>query len=378
MTHRFFLLLAMALIGSPSVLQAATLCVNPGGTGGCFASLQAAVDAAARNDLIQVAAGTYNENVSLLDKDLTIGGAGAATTIIDGGGTDRVLDSVRSTFTLSGVTLRNGSTLSLAPDEHGGCARINVPRTDRVILSEVVIEDCTAIEGGGLVLRGRVRIERATIRNNTASYGGGIWTGAGPTNVEIVDSTISGNGAIQGGGVASFGAQLRLANSTVSGNTASDLGGGVFINYPKYGRTKIVSSTIAANDATNGGGGIYTDRGKTQATGSILAGNTTSGVGPDCGVALDSSVKSRGYNLFEDSSGCEIRGRVSLDIVGSDPLLGPLANNGGPTATHALLAGSPAIDAGNPRVGSGALLCPPLDQRGSSRNGRCDIGAYEF
>ena len=111
----------------------------------------------------------------------------------------------------------------------------------------------------------------------------------------------------------------------------------------------------------------------------IIAGNLADGSGPDCIGALASS----GYNLIEDTSDCTITGDLAGNIVGADPRLGPLQNNGGATDTHALLAGSPAIDAGDPNGctdATGALLT--TDQRGAPRSSgsdpRCDIGAFEF
>ena len=99
--------------------------------------------------------------------------------------------------------------------------------------------------------------------------------------------------------------------------------------------------------------------------GSILAGNTGAVSAPDCGGALTS----QGNNLIGNASGCPITNQQPTDIIGQNPQLGPLADNGGPTDTHALVPGSPAIDAGPPDA-------PPTDQRGVPRSS--DIGAYEY
>ena len=95
-------------------------------------------------------------------------------------------------------------------------------------------------------------------------------------------------------------------------------------------------------------------------------------------ILLTAGIASADYNLVEDTSGATFT-PLANDITGQDPVLGALANNGGPTQTHAFLAGSPAIDAGNP-AGCTDHLGNPLaaDQRGMPRDGRCDMGAYEF
>ncbi len=98
--------------------------------------------------------------------------------------------------------------------------------------------------------------------------------------------------------------------------------------------------------------------------GTILAGNMATGTSPEC-----DAITSQGHNLIGDPTGCTISGQQATDITGQNPFLGPLGDNGGPTQTHALLKGSPAIDAGPPDA-------PPTDQRGAPRNP--DIGAYEL
>ena len=143
----------------------------------------------------------------------------------------------------------------------------------------------------------------------------------------------------------------------------------------------LVGGTIAGNSATNRGGGLWTERLAARMRGTLLADNTAP-VGPDCYSVptFGEPVKltSRGFNLIEDDADCSMRATLPTDVIGADPMLGPLAANGGPTRTHALLAGSPAIDAGIPVVGSGFFACRAQDQRGFPRNGACDIGAYEF
>jgi predicted outer membrane repeat protein len=173
----------------------------------------------------------------------------------------------------------------------------------------------------------------------------------------VTDSTVSGNTAdYSGGGI--YGDGLTLTNSTVSGNTADYSGGGIYGD----GLT-LTNSTVSGNDANQSGAGIYS--GDATLTHTIVAGNGTTT--PNCNEALDSL----GYNLTDDDS-CGFT--APGDLVVADAMLGPLADNGGPTETHALLAGSPAIDAGSPD-------CPPpsTDQRGVTRpqGAACDVGAFE-
>jgi hypothetical protein len=135
--------------------------------------------------------------------------------------------------------------------------------------------------------------------------------------------------------------------------------------------------TITGNSAGKGGG-IDISSGSVVLANTILAGNAGATGAPDCAGPLTT----HGYNLFGTTTGCTVTLGTG-DIANPTPKLGPLASNGGPTQTHALLPGSPAIDAGNPAPpGSGDDACAATDQRGIARpqplGGRCDIGAYEL
>lgn len=207
--------------------------------------------------------------------------------------------------------------------------------------------------------------------NTTTSSGGGLY--AIDSNVSLTQSTVSGNVAQRGGGIFSYtdlaGKYTSLINSTVSGNTATSVGGGIF---NVDGELRIGFSTITRNVAPiNSGAGVLSagdDRTETRVADSIIAGNSPSDVditGPT------NSFLSFGFNLVGDGNATASFG-MSGDSTGTaDPRLGPLANNGGPTRTHALLEGSPALDA------AGACVGP--DQRGVSRPQRsaCDIGSFE-
>ena len=190
------------------------------------------------------------------------------------------------------------------------------------------------------------------------------------STLAVIDTTVAGNiapGAMgEGGGInAETGAVLNVTNSTISGNTATADGGGIRVVGLNQPTVNVLSSTITANTAANGGG-TFPEAGNTvNLKGSILAGNTGTVSAPDCGGVLTS----QGHNLIGNPAGCTISNQQPTDIVGPNPGLGPLADNGGPTQTHALTPGSLAIDAGPPDA-------PPTDQRGVPRS--TDIGAYEY
>jgi hypothetical protein len=344
--------------------EAVALCVNPGGTGGCLASVQAAVDAAAPNEVIDVAPGTYVENISIPEGSLlTIQGTDAATTILDAGVPGAFIQRVllikgpRTKVTLSRLTIRNGSTSgaasgmflmwnarvtlvdSIVTQNNGGPALACGDGGATLIVRDSIV---TANDDNGIGLnsttglsRGcRLTVSRSTIANN----GGHGIRATRPTKVE--DSTITGNA---GAGIEAVGGVVvTIRGSTIVGNAA----GGVA--------------------ACNG----FADRTVVNVRATILADNTVGGSPNDCDVACDARFRSRGFNLLESCP--SVAQPAPTDVLGVDPLLGPLQDNGGPTPTHALLAGSPAVGEVT-RAG----LCREPDQRGQPRVLPCDIGAFE-
>jgi len=250
--------------------------------------------------------------------------------------------------------------------------------------------------GGGISNdHGPLTLTNSTVARNSAGEGGGIFNGrAGNTTIE--NSTISNNSATGlGGGIRNtsgdpfgrVGASVSLTNSTVSGNSAGS-GGGIDNTDRRGGvRLAVVNSTIAFNSATDSGGGIRQEQGSDNPNGvglrnTIVAKNSAP-TGPD--VLADSSAEfGRGvgaiFSLIGDGTGSRLTntagnqvGNVPPNSSPIDPKLGPLADNGGPTRTHALLLGSPAIDAAS------TPGCPSTDQRGVLRpqGAACDIGSYE-
>ena len=189
-----------------------------------------------------------------------------------------------------------------------------------------------------------VSIGNSTISDNSASWGG-VYAGGG--DLSIVNSTISGNSANTGtgGGIYNFNSSLRITNSTITGNSAGS-GGGIYNDGSQGASIVEISNTILNAGAS--GENIFNNGG---------------------------TVTSIGYNLSSDDGGGYLNGPG--DQINTDPLLGPLQSNGGPTFTHALLPGSPAIDAGDPNF----IPPPSTDQRGCPFdrvfNGRIDIGSFE-
>jgi len=195
--------------------------------------------------------------------------------------------------------------------------------------------------GGGIINGGTMTIQDSTISGNTAFGGdldGGYGGGISGNNNTITNSTITGNSALHGGGVAGGG---NIAHTTFSNNSASRDGGALYLTSPfELGNTILKAGTSGVNIFNNGG-----------------------------------SLITHGYNVCSDNGGGFLNGPG--DQINTDPLLGPLQNNGGPTFTHALLPGSPAIDSGDPN-----FTPPPYyDQRGPvfwrMRNGRIDVGSFE-
>ena len=185
--------------------------------------------------------------------------------------------------------------------------------------------------------------------------------GPKPKKSVALSGTVAGNTAgIQGGGIVDAGVAV-LTNVTVSGNSVPGNGTGGVYN-PNDDLT-ITNSTITGNSATHTGG--FRSLSTATIKNTIVANN----IGPDCSGNVG-SITSAGHNLDSDNT-CDLT--AGGDLPGVNPMLGPLADNGGPTQTRALLPGSPAIDAGDNNG------CPPTDQRGVARpsGDSCDIGAFE-
>ncbi len=226
------------------------------------------------------------------------------------------------------------------------------------------ITNNTAVNlGGAMEVRfGGFTMNGGLIAGNSAgSWGGAIYNDGG--SVTINSGTLANNSSASSGGALATGSASvnTLSNATLSGNSAAD-GGGVY----NTGSATLNNATIFGNS----GGGLSQQAGSLSLGNSIVAGN-----GSDC----TSTLHSLGYNLIQNGAGCTFTGSTTGHI-GGDPQLGPLANNGGSSHTHAIAYGSPALDAANNGT------CAATDQRGIVRpqdgNGDssslCDIGAFEL
>ncbi|MDT8386326.1 MAG: choice-of-anchor Q domain-containing protein [Thiogranum sp.] len=368
-------------------------------------------------DRIILPAGNYLLGIAGIDEDfsasgdldisdtLDLVGAGRASTIIDANQVDRVFHTrMNSALTLSGITIRNGNAT------YGGGLYHQATGT-LTINDSAITDNSTTASGGGIYTVGFnhvVIVNRSLISNNAAAgYGGGIANFTFGTSL-ITDTIISGNSASTGGGIMnSFFSYAVIQGTTISDNQAQ-YGGGIGTLFGS-GIVSVTNSTISGNRATFGGGGInisandtvhlrsttvtqnraqmgadgggINNSGLVNARNSIIAGNIDEGgEAPDC----IGPITSHGHNLLGVDASCSFLATTG-DLVGNslvplDALLAPLADNGGPGPTHALMPESPAFDAGDPAVpGSGDNACAASDQRGVDRirNAPCDIGAVE-
>ena len=354
-------------LAAPTAAQAVTFNVNDPADGvpdanACVTvqpcSLREAVAAAnvdTTADVINVPAGTYTLTQGALTTTypVTINGAGARSTVVDGNGASRVftINNSATTTTVTGLTVTGGNADATAPVTAGnGGGFLTGSQAILVLRGTAVVGNRASLSGGGISYGhtgATGTIENSLIAGNTAgdagsvmaANGGGIFAqgGLSVTNSTITDNAARTTLAAQGGGILALAMNVNLVNSTVSNNTAA---GG-----------------------TSMGGGIM-NAASLSATNTIVAGNT----GGDCGAAAMGATLAN--NLSGDAS-CGFTGAAGRQ--NANPALGPLADNGGPTNTRAISQSSPAANAGT------AAGCPATDQRGVARpqGPACDIGAFE-
>ncbi len=235
-----------------------------------------------------------------------------------------------------------------------------------------------AANSGGAVYNddnGSITISRSNFIGNHAQVGGAFGNKDG--GLDFFNSTLSGNTSNGDGGAGSNRlGTVRFFNSTLSGNTSGNAGGAVYFTFEGASNGTFNNCTITGNHAGTGGGiMVFNGQSIVRFGNTIMAGNTALTQAPD----LYGQIYSSGYNIFgkRNGNGTSIFNEQPTDIIGTEsspvnPLLGPLADNGGPTKTRALLTGSPAINSGNP-------FGETADQRGFPRvvNGTADRGAFE-
>lgn len=402
--------------------------MNPGGTGGCFAAIQDAIDTGSSPLRIDVAAGTYAGFIVTRGTNVTIAGAGSGRTILEAGRVPVGVIVQGGVLALSGASIRNvqGGVVVGA----GGRLSLEDLEIVSVPLSGVVAEDGSRLDAEGLrVTAGGAGVDVKS--GSVARLGGARVTGC-TTGISVQDASVAVNDSrvvrnatgvraldskldvrrsrIAGNDVLGFELFGRSTKATISDSSVLNNGAGpssVALSASAVGRLRIERSTVASNPGTGivtsarsmaittstiAGNGVglrvlqrIDRRGKLTVDNSTIAGN---GTGIDClqsescgsfagTIVADSTtsdcrgrITTRGYNLIEDASACDVT-PLSSDLTGVDPKLGPLTDDGHLTDTKPLLAGSPAIDAVDGR------FCRGTDQRGLRRGRPCDAGAYE-
>ena len=297
---------------------------------------------------------------------MTITGPGATTLAVDGLGTSGIfvilgLEEVK----ISGLTLQHANAAPAGAVYNSASLKI----------SDCIITGNTAVSGGGVTNAGMMTISDTSILNNKATLQGGGVLDKQNGQLTMVNCTVANNTCTSvGGGVEASSqnsdvtAVLTMINCTVTGNSAAG-GGGVGAD---YANVTLSDCTLAGNSAQLGGGifNQFQGPGVVTLNNTIVAGNTTGG------DIINRALLSGSHNLIGDASTAGgLENGVDGNIVGVDPKLGPLASNGGPTQTMALLPGSPAVMAGdNTMIPSGITT----DQRGAPRikDKIVDIGAF--
>jgi VCBS repeat-containing protein len=359
------------VVDAPGLSSIGQLLADPGNDGAI--SLREAIIAANNSngdDIVVLPAGLYQFDVANQGSDdvarrgdldivanLELRGADAATTIIDALGLDRVFQIHGGTSTFRNLTITGGDTNS----KGGG---ILVEDGASLVLNQVIVSNNSAgNDGGGIFSAGDLELTDVMLVNNSAAghKGGGLFAKGDVTNLDRV--TIANNAAIEGGGAFFEGGGTLLNNVTISGNVASDKGGG----FSAASHVQLNQSTVAFNIADRDGGGITAEGGGGSVTmkNTILALNSTNS-GND--LNGKGNIDSQGFNIvFDGVTTAAGRG----DLIGIDPLLGPLQYNGGFVQTHALGGASVAVNGGGNiaglNQGANGILFDSIP----------DIGAYQ-
>jgi uncharacterized protein (TIGR03437 family) len=357
-----------------AVEMQALIVTNDGDTG--IGSLrQAILDAPANSDILFDATFftgsrtiTFSSGLIIINKSLNILGTGSQLLTLSGNNVNRIFRVVVATpnVTISDLTIANGR----ASDAGGGIvsdANLTLNRCE--VVNNAL--NAGALGGGGVYVAGSVAtFTECTFSGNTSPFGGGAITLI-QASANITRCTINGNTAnVRGGGldfISRDGRRLSIINSTISANSSPTTGGGgALYTLSEVGSitVEIINSTIVGNTGADTAG-IRADTSTTGSTSTTVLRNSiiANSSGPNLKVTTPSGgipavITSQGYNLANDNGGGFLTG--TTDQINTNPLLGPLQNNGGLTPTHAPLIGSPTLDKGS----SGNIL---TDQRGFTR-----------
>ena len=340
----------------------------PGGSGSPadpFCKIADAIAAAADGDRVLIAAGTYVENL-LCDKDLSFHGESAESVVVDGGSVWRALQvTVDASVVAEDITFQHGCS--------------GIANFGELSLTRCTVRRNQADIGAGIFNQGKMTVTDCAVVDNCTcgtivGWGGGVFNAGEFTAHRSLFARNEARGGAQpgGGGLYHESGLLALENCTISGNSTIHAGG----VYVLSGYAALIHCTVTENEVTTAAGGIENEFGRLYLEGTIVAGNHA-GSSPD-GLGRVDSI---GYNIIGDSTGIHFHGDQSGDQIDVDPLLLPLEDNGGFTASHSFAAGSPARDRANPDPNQ----CPAEDQRGESRprdsdcdgTSHCDVGAVE-
>ena len=377
--------LLMSLVG-PQAARAATITVSNLNDSGPGSLRQAIADALPGDTITFSVSGTITltSGELVVNKDLTLSGPGATNLSISGNLAVPILERVinnSAILAISGLTIRSGTALS-----GGGILNSG----DLTVTDSVLTDNRAKGEGGGIFNNGTLHISNTTISANltelfnaTDASGAGIYNAGSAfvTHSTFYSNIVHDNGSAF---LNAIGATATITDSTFSFNQEN--GVAAVYNDKLGGLLQLNNVTLTTNIGSKKSTGLFSDGGPVNLANSIVAGNTTQGGSslPDCA----GPITSLGHNLIGNATGCTISAAtgdlLGTDIAPIDAKLGPLTDNGGPTLTHTLLLGSPAIDAGSPAApGSGGGACDSTDQRGFVRpvtgaiSLTCDIGAIE-
>lgn len=272
---------------------------------------------------------------------------------------------------MSGLTLTGGDSATA-----GGA----IFSSENLSLTDVYIHTNYSAESGGAIFStGLLKILSSTLAANEAVGDGGAIHSSG--GVHLTQSTVSSNqSGDEGGAIAAegVGTELIVISSTLSGNTAVGNGGAIHNIDDNPTKFRVLHSTVYQNTSGGSGGGIYFQDGVLALEHSIVAGNSDVAGSPDLDNInqFDSPQILTRYSLIQDVTGSQLT-QQGPNLTGVDPMLMPLADNGGPTLTHEPIDGSPALNGGNPNI----PVPPENDQRGLGFSrileGVIDIGALE-